>query len=101
VIQELHQDALILSRLSTQLTDPTRQLTKLKGDLTQLSQVAAPGASLLNTIGSILPFLKAVPTSGVAIVHEEGTIERWQQPKLPAWEVPKRNPHEGDVTASG
>jgi hypothetical protein len=28
------------------------------------------------------------------IVHEDGTIERWQQPKLPAWEVPKRNPHE-------
>jgi hypothetical protein len=28
------------------------------------------------------------------IVHEDGTIERWQQPELPAWEVPKRNPHE-------
>jgi hypothetical protein len=28
------------------------------------------------------------------IVHEDGTIERWRQPKLPAWEVPKRNPHE-------
>jgi hypothetical protein len=28
------------------------------------------------------------------IVHEDGTIERWQQPKLSAWEVPKRNPHE-------
>jgi hypothetical protein len=28
------------------------------------------------------------------IVHEDGTIERWQQPILPAWEVPKRNPHE-------
>jgi hypothetical protein len=28
------------------------------------------------------------------IVHEDGTIERWQQPKLPAWEVPKRDPHE-------
>jgi hypothetical protein len=25
---------------------------------------------------------------------EDGTIERWQQPELPAWEVPKRNPHE-------
>jgi hypothetical protein len=22
------------------------------------------------------------------------TIERWQQPKLPAWEMPKRDPHE-------
>jgi hypothetical protein len=39
----------------------------------------------------------ALTKSGVqfrTIVHEDGTIERWQQPKLPAWEVPKRNPHE-------
>jgi len=28
------------------------------------------------------------------IIHEDGTLERWQQLKLPAWEVPKRNPHE-------
>ena len=28
------------------------------------------------------------------LVHEGGTIERWQQPELLAWEVPKRNPHE-------
>jgi hypothetical protein len=28
------------------------------------------------------------------IVYEDGAIERWQQPKLPAWEVPKRNPHD-------
>jgi hypothetical protein len=28
------------------------------------------------------------------IVHEDGTIERWQQPELPEWEVPKRSPHE-------
>jgi hypothetical protein len=26
--------------------------------------------------------------------NDDGTLERWQQPKLPAWEVPKRNPHE-------
>jgi hypothetical protein len=39
----------------------------------------------------------ALAQSGVpfrTIVHEDGTVERWQQPKLPAWEVPKRNPHE-------
>ena len=39
----------------------------------------------------------ALAQSGVpfrTIVHEDGTIERWQQPRLPAWEVPKRNPHE-------
>ena len=39
----------------------------------------------------------ALYKSGVpfrTIVHEDGTIERWQQPELPAWEVPKRNPHE-------
>jgi hypothetical protein len=39
----------------------------------------------------------ALYKSGVpfrTIVHDDGTIERWQQPKLPAWEVPKRNPHE-------
>ena len=28
------------------------------------------------------------------IVHEGGTIECWQPPELPAWEVPKRDPHE-------
>jgi hypothetical protein len=28
------------------------------------------------------------------IVYEDGTIERWQQPELPEWEVPKRDPHE-------
>jgi hypothetical protein len=28
------------------------------------------------------------------IIHEDGKIERWQQPKLPAWEVPKCDPHE-------
>jgi hypothetical protein len=39
----------------------------------------------------------ALYKSGVpfrTIVYEDGTVERWQQPKLPAWEVPKRNPHE-------
>jgi hypothetical protein len=29
-----------------------------------------------------------------AIVYEDGTIKRWQQPKLPAWELPKRDPQE-------
>jgi hypothetical protein len=28
------------------------------------------------------------------IIYQDGTIERWQQPKLPAWEVPKGDPHE-------
>jgi hypothetical protein len=28
------------------------------------------------------------------LVYEDGTIERWQDTELPAWEVPKRNPHE-------
>ena len=28
------------------------------------------------------------------IVHEDGTIERWQQPELPEWERPKSNPHD-------
>ena len=39
----------------------------------------------------------ALYKSGVpfrTIVHEDSTIERWQQPELPAWEMPKRNPHE-------
>jgi len=26
--------------------------------------------------------------------NDDGTLECWQQPKLSAWEVPKRNPHE-------
>ena len=25
---------------------------------------------------------------------DAGTLECWQQPELPAWEVPKRDPHE-------
>jgi len=32
-----------------------------------------------------------------AVPHDRprgGTIECWQQPELPAWEVPKRDPHE-------
>jgi hypothetical protein len=29
-----------------------------------------------------------------AIVHDDGTIECWQQPELLPWEVPKRDPHE-------
>jgi hypothetical protein len=43
------------------------------------------------------PAMWALYKSGVpfrTIVHEDGTIERWQQPELPAWEVPKRDPHE-------
>ena len=39
----------------------------------------------------------ALYKSGVpfrTIVYEDGTIERWQQPELPVWEVPKRDPHE-------
>jgi hypothetical protein len=28
------------------------------------------------------------------IVHEDGTIERWRSPRLPAWEVPRRDPAE-------
>jgi hypothetical protein len=39
----------------------------------------------------------ALYKSGVpfhTIVYEDGTIECWQQPELPAWEVPKRDPHE-------
>ena len=46
---------------------------------------------------SAIAAMWALYESGVpfrAIVYEDGTIERWQQPKLPAWEVPKRNPHE-------
>jgi hypothetical protein len=57
IVQGLHQDAQILGKLSTQLTNATNQLNQLKNDLTQLAQVAALGASLLNTIGSILPLL--------------------------------------------
>ncbi len=57
IIQGLHQDAQILGKLSSQLQNATDELVELKNDLTQLAQVAALGASLLNTIGSILPLL--------------------------------------------
>jgi hypothetical protein len=46
---------------------------------------------------SAIAAMWALYESGVpfrTIVHEDGTIERWQQPELPAWEVPKRDPHE-------
>jgi hypothetical protein len=33
------------------------------------------------------------------IVHEDGTLERWQQPELAAWELPKRGPH--DAASAG
>jgi hypothetical protein len=39
----------------------------------------------------------ALYESGVpfrTIVREDGTVERWQQPELPPWEVPKLDPHE-------
>jgi len=39
----------------------------------------------------------ALAQSGVRsreTAHEDSTIECGQQPKLPAWEVPKRNPQE-------
>jgi hypothetical protein len=39
----------------------------------------------------------ALARSGVrfrTLTSDDGTLECWQQPKLPAWEVPKRNPHE-------
>jgi hypothetical protein len=39
----------------------------------------------------------ALYESGVpfrTIALEDGTIGRWRQPKLPAWEIAKKNPHE-------
>jgi hypothetical protein len=39
----------------------------------------------------------ALAQSGVrfrTLTNDDGSSECWQQPKLPAWEVPKRNPHE-------
>jgi hypothetical protein len=39
----------------------------------------------------------ALYKSGVrfrTIVHEDGTIEHWRSPRLPAWEVPRRDPAE-------
>jgi hypothetical protein len=57
IIQNLHQDAQILGKLTTQLKDPTNQLVQLKNTLQQLAQVTAFGVSVLNTIGSILPLL--------------------------------------------
>ena len=39
----------------------------------------------------------ALVESGVTfrvLSNDDGTLECWRQPELPAWEVPKRNPHE-------
>jgi hypothetical protein len=41
--------------------------------------------------------ISALRKSGVTFrtaSNDDGTFERWQQPKMSAWEVPKRNPHE-------
>ena len=43
---------------------------------------------------SVMCLLFEVGVPFRTIVREDGTLECWQQPKLPAWEVPKRNPHE-------
>ena len=39
----------------------------------------------------------ALARSGVrfrTLTNDDGSRERWQPPRLPAWEVPKRTPHE-------
>jgi hypothetical protein len=39
----------------------------------------------------------ALAESGIrfrAFTNGEGGLEHWQPPRLPEWEVPKRNPHE-------
>ena len=39
----------------------------------------------------------ALRKSGVrfrTIVHEDGTTERWRQPRLARWEIPRRDPAE-------
>ncbi len=39
----------------------------------------------------------ALARSGVCfrtLTNNDGSPERWKPPRLPAWEVPKRNPHE-------
>jgi hypothetical protein len=44
----------------------------------------------------------ALAASGVKfreIVHEDGTVERWQQPELADWELPRRDPVESRPSA--
>jgi hypothetical protein len=46
----------------------------------------------------------ALRKSGVKFrtsANDDGTLERWQQPELPAWEVPKRDPQERRPRAPG
>jgi hypothetical protein len=41
--------------------------------------------------------MSALVESGLAfrvLSNDDGSTESWQQPKLPPWEVPKRDPHE-------
>ena len=45
----------------------------------------------------------ALSKSGVkfrVIVNKDGTVERWQQPRLEPWEVPRRDPSEPLTAAS-
>jgi hypothetical protein len=48
--------------------------------------------------------MSALAKSGVCfrtLTNDVGTSECWQQPELPEWEVPKRNPHERRPRGAG
>jgi hypothetical protein len=56
-VQGLHQDALVLGKLTDELQGATNELNELKATLEQIAAVAEFGAALLNTVASILPLL--------------------------------------------
>jgi len=56
-VQGLHQDALVLGKLTDELQGATNELNELKATLEQIAAVAEFGAALLNTVASLLPLL--------------------------------------------
>jgi hypothetical protein len=56
-VQGLHQDAIVLGKLTDELQGATNMLNELKATIQRIAAVAELGAALLNTVVSILPLL--------------------------------------------
>jgi hypothetical protein len=56
-VQGLHQDAIVLGKLTDELQGATNMLNELKATLEQIAAVAEFDAALLNTVASIMPLL--------------------------------------------
>jgi hypothetical protein len=85
VLREINRDR-------TEVQARTMQLVAAIG-----ARAAAAGGRAVVGCRSANAAMWALAVPGVrfrTLNNDDGTIECWQQPKLPAWEVPKRDPHE-------